>query len=126
MYPQPFTVQRIRRTKSGENALKQPVYSDSVSTVAVYGWQPVSEVERYTAALAGRTVTDLKLLSPTGDFLPTDAVVIGGAVTIVDGKAEVTGGGAKYEVDGQVEDYNHGPFGFTPGYAIGLRRVANA
>lgn len=111
MFPTPFSVQRIRRTKTGSNALKQPTYSDSVSTVAVYGWQPVSEVERHTAALSGRTVTDLKLLSPTGDFLPTDAVVINGVT---------------YEVDGLVEDYNHGPFGFTPGYAIGLRRVANA
>lgn len=111
MFPTPFIVQLIRRVKTGENALKQPIYTDSTSTVAVYGWQPVSEVERYTAALAGRTVTDLKLLSPTGDFQPMDAVVINGVT---------------YEVDGQVEDYNHGPFGFTPGFAIGLRRVANA
>jgi hypothetical protein len=27
-----------------------------------------------------------------------------------------------YEVQGLVEDYNHGPFGFTPGGRVNLRR----
>ncbi|OBG32419.1 hypothetical protein [Mycolicibacter heraklionensis] len=101
-------VQRIRRTQTGENALGQPIYADSVTSVAVYGWQPSSEMERHTAALAGRTVSDLKLLSPTGDFKSSDAVVINGVT---------------YEVDGEVEDFTKGPFGFNPGFAVGLRRV---
>lgn len=110
VFPAPHSVQRIRRTQTGENALGQPIYTDSVTSVAVYGWQPTSQEERYTAALAGRTVSDLKLLSPTGDFVSSDAVVISGVT---------------YEVDGEIEDYNHGPFGFTPGFVINLRRVAN-
>lgn len=108
-YPTPHTVSRIRRTKTGENALGQPIYSDTATPVAVYGWQPTNQQERYTAELAGRTVSDLKLLSPTGDFKSSDAVVIDGVT---------------YEVDGEVEDFTHGPFGFTPGFAIGLRRVS--
>lgn len=108
-FPTPFTVQRIRRTLSGENALGQPIYTDSSASVAVYGWQPASQEERYTAALSGRTVSELKLLSPTGDFRSSDAVIVNGVA---------------YEVDGEVEDYNHGPFGFSPGFTVGLRKVA--
>lgn len=110
MFPAPHTVQRIRRTPDGENAVGQPKYTESATSVAVYGWQPASQEERYTAALAGRTVSDLKLLSPTGDFKSSDAVIINGTT---------------YEVDGEVEDYNHGPFGFAPGFVVGLKRVSN-
>lgn len=113
MFPTPYTVQRISRTKTGENALGQPIYSDDESVaVHVIGVQPVSAEERYTAQLAGRTVSDLKLLSPTGDFKSSDAVVINGVT---------------YEVDGDVEDYTMGPFapGFG-GFVIGLKKVANA
>lgn len=111
MFPTPYKVQRIRRTKTGENALGQPIYAETVSTIAVYGWQPTDKTERYTAALAGRTITDLTLLSPTGDFSANDSVVIDGV---------------SYDVDATVVDYNNGPFGFKPGYSIGLRRVADA
>lgn len=112
MFPTPYRVQRIRRTQTGENALGQPVYAESTTSVSVHGWEPTSQEERYTAALAGRTVSDLKLLSPTGDFKSSDAVVINGVT---------------YEVDGEVADYTHGPFvpGFG-GFVIGLRKVSNA
>lgn len=111
VFPTPHTVQRVRRTKSGENGQGQPTYTEAATSVEVYGWEPTSETERYTAALAGRTVSDLKLLSPTGDFKSSDAVILPGGDT--------------YEVDGEVLDYNTGPFGFAPGYAVGLRRVTN-
>lgn len=111
-FPTPYTVQRIRRTRTGENALGQPVYSESTTSIAVHGMEPTNETEKYTAALAGRTVSDLKLLSPTGDFLPNDAVVVDGVT---------------YEVDGEVQDQTKGPFvpGFG-GFVIGLRKVTNA
>lgn len=112
MFPTPYTVQRTRRTKTGENALGQPVYTEAVTSVAVHGWEPTSQEERYTAALAGRTVSDLKLLSPTDDFKSSDAVMVSGV---------------SYEVDGAAADYTNGPFvpGFG-GFVIGLRRVTNA
>ena len=110
MFPTPYTVQRIRRTQSGENALGQPIYTESTTSIAVHGWEPAAQEERYTAALAGRTVSDLKLLSPTGDFKSSDAVIVNGVT---------------YEVDGVSEDFTNGPFvpGFG-GFVIGLRRVA--
>lgn len=110
MFPTPYTVQRIRRTKTGENALGQPIYTESMTSIPVHGWEPTNQQERYTAELAGRTVSDLKLLSPTGDFKSSDAVIVNGVT---------------YEVDGVPEDTTNGPFvpGFG-GFVIGLRRVA--
>jgi hypothetical protein len=108
--PTPFTVQRIRRVQTGENALGQPIYEEQTTDVAVYGWQPVSEDERNTAALAGRTITDLKLLTPDGDWRSGDAVIVDDT---------------QYEINGDVENYNTGPFGYQPGYAVNLRRVAD-
>lgn len=111
MFPTPYTVQRIRRTQSGENALGQPIYTESTTSIAVHGWEPASQEERYTAALAGRTVSDLKLLSPTGDFKSSDAVIVNGVT---------------YEVDGKAANYTNGPFvpGFG-GFVIGLRKVGS-
>lgn len=111
MFPTPHTVQVVRRVRSGENAVGQPVYSTDTRSIKVYGWQSTSQEDRHTAVLNGRTVSELQLLSPTGDFRPSDAVIINGVT---------------YEVAGDVEDFNHGPFGFTPGYVIGLRKVTNA
>lgn len=110
-FPARYQVQRIRRTQTGENALGQPIYTESTETVAVYSLQQTSEAERYTAALAGRTVTDLRMACPTGDFKPGDAVVFDGIT---------------YEVDGEVADHNTGWHGFKPGYSVNLRRVTDA
>lgn len=111
MFPTPFTVQRVRRTRSGENALGQPTYTETVKNVAVCSIQPTNQSEQYTAALAGRTVTDLKITCPTNDFQANDAVVVDGVT---------------YEVDGQIADYTHGWHGWKPGYTIRLRRVTDA
>ena len=112
MFPTPYTVQRIRRTQTGENALGQPIYATVTTSVAVHYFEPVSQEERYTAALAGRTVSDVRMGTPVGDFKSSDAVVYRGVT---------------YEVDGETADYTNGPFvpGFG-GFVIGLRKVTNA
>ena len=33
-------------------------------------------------------------------------------------------GDGQYEVDGEPEDYCHGPFGFRPGLVVNLRKVS--
>lgn len=107
------TVKRIRRTLAGENALGQPVYEESVKSIAVYGWygwQPTGAAERIQPELAGRIIDHLWLMSPTDDFRSGDAVIIKGE---------------KYEVDGEGSDYNNGPFGWKPGCVVSLKRVAN-
>lgn len=110
-FPTPFTVQRIRRTRNGEDALGQPTYAESTESVRVHGWQPTSQEERYVAEFTGRTVSDLKLLSPTDDFKSSDAVIIDGI---------------KYEVDGEPLNHNTGWHGFKPGFTVQLRRVDGA
>lgn len=75
---------------------------------AVYGWAPPQSREPKTAGVES-VVVDLELFVPpdwTSD--PRDRVV-------VDGKT--------YEVIGEPEDLNHGPFGFTPGYVVNLSRA---
>ena len=111
MFPTPYTVQRIRRTKTGENALGQPIYAESTKAIPVHSCQPVNDLEKYTAALANRTIADLRIASPTNDFQPQDAVIVNGIT---------------YEVDGAIADHNVGWHGWKPGYSVNLRRVANA
>lgn len=114
MFPAPYKVKRIRREQTGENALGQPIYSDdpSIKAIAVHYLEPVSMEERHTAALAGRTVSDYRLGSPTDSFRNGD---------------EVEFRGVTYEVHGEVEDYTVGPFvpGFG-GFVVGLRMVTNS
>ena len=60
--------------------------------------------------VAGRTVTQLKMLTPDADWEPTDQVRIAGV---------------EFEIVGDVEDYNNGPFVDTRGrFAVNLRRVS--
>ena len=72
----------------------------------VYGWQPAGTNE--ANASRHTVVSDLVLLAPPGFTLdPRDHVR-------VDGRT--------YEVEGEVEDLNHGPFGYAPGVRVNLRR----
>lgn len=74
----------------------------------VYGWSAPSSTEPKVAG-HDRVVVDVELLAP-----PDFTVSAHDLVDLPDGV---------YEVVGQPEDYNHGPFGFTPGLVVNLRRV---
>lgn len=111
MIPAPHAVTHIVRRRTGENALGQPVYSESATERRVYGWQPATQDERVIAAIAGRAITDVVMLTPDTDYASADRVVL-------DGKT--------YEVMGDAQDFTKGPFGFTPGCAVALRKVENA
>lgn len=72
----------------------------------VYGWAPAGTNE---ATASRQTVTaDLELYAPS-DFT-------------LDPRDRVRVMGRTYEVQGEVEDFDHGPFGFTPGVRVNLRR----
>jgi hypothetical protein len=73
---------------------------------SVYGWSPAGTNE--TNASRHTVTADLELLVPP-DFT-------------LDSRDRVRILGVTYEVQGLVEDYNHGPFGFTPGGRVNLRR----
>lgn len=76
---------------------------------SVFGWAPAGTNEETASR---QTVTaDLQLFAPSGFTLdPRDHVRILGQT---------------YQVEGIVEDYDHGPFGYTPGCRVNLRRFQN-
>ena len=81
-------------------------WSETPTPTPVYGWAPAGTNESNASR---HTVTaDLELYGPPDFTLdPRDRVVILGDT---------------YEVLGAVEDFNHGPFGYTPGVRVNLRR----
>lgn len=111
--PEPFEVIHWTRTKIGKSPAGQIRYSDPVPRNRnVRGFEPATDVEIRTAQLAGRTITELVMLTADGDW-PENSTV------------EFTWDGRKFEVNGPVRDYNLGPFDFKPGYAVDLRKVTD-
>lgn len=109
MFPTPHTVTHATRSAAGENALGQPVVQTVTAERPVFGWSPKNTDDGGDAVLAGRVITEIYLLTPDGDWSDGDTV------TLPDGR--------DFVVVGDVEDNNAGPFGFTPGYRVTLRRV---
>lgn len=74
----------------------------------VYGWAPAGSSEPFEAG-RNPVTSDLDLFAPEGfSCTAHDRVVVGGLV---------------YEVEGDLLDFNHGPFGWRPGTQVRLRRV---
>jgi len=110
--PEPFAVTLWRRPKLGKNPAGQVVYGEPVPEARkVRGFQPAGEQENQSAEYSGRKITELVMLTADGDW-PSDA-----KVELWDGR--------EFEVNGDVQDYNLGPFDFTPGYAVNLRKVTS-
>lgn len=113
MYPTPHTVTHLRRVTDGENALGQTLVTYEAVTRAVYGWSTKTVTDGGgNPELADRTITELALLTPDGGWSDGDKV------TMPDGR--------EFTVIGDQSDSNTGPFGFTPGYRVTLRRVHDA
>lgn len=109
---EPFDVTHWTRPVVGETPAGQVKYSDPVPRArTVRGFQPAEATEAQAAQLAGRKVTVLVMLTADGDW-PSDSMV-----ELWDGR--------KFEVNGDVQDYNLGPFDFAPGYAVNLRKVTD-
>lgn len=110
--PEPFSVTHWTRPVIGRNPAGQKKYGDPVPRArTVRGFQPAGEEENQTAQLAGRKVTELVMLTADGDW-PADSMV-----ELEDGR--------QFEVNGDVQDFNLGPFGFQAGFAVNLRKVTD-
>lgn len=113
-FPTPFTVGwHVYSTTTTDGYNRQvPAYTPEKTAEgtpkAVYGWANPTNTE---PKLAGhdRVVVDVELYTPPG-FNP-------GPHDLIDLPQ------GQFEVIGYPEDYNHGPFGFQPGYVVNLRRV---
>lgn len=109
-FPTPHTVETHALMKGSKDSHGNPAksWADGV-TQAVMGWAPATgDVEPVEV---GRTavIRDLDVFAPVGFIVgPHDRVTVDGDL---------------YDVVGHPEDFNHGPFGFAPGYRVGLKRV---
>jgi hypothetical protein len=90
-----------------------PTYSPPLNQpgtqVQVYGWAVPSTTDPKLAGHPDRVIVDVELYA-TPTFSPTPRSVIG----LPSGR---------FEVLGAVQDYNHGPFEWTPGGVVNLRKV---
>lgn len=84
------------------------VWADPVD-VKVYGWY-ISSTHEPQIAGHERVLVDAQVLAPP-EFVPSpkDRVVLPGR--------------GEFEVTGETEDYNHGPFRWRPGNVVNLRKV---
>ena len=111
MLPTPFEVQHLVRVEDPPNSptKPKPTWANPV-TRRVYGWAPAGTGEPFE--LAREPVTwDIDLYAPA-DFKPGphDRIALPGEAL-------------PFDIEGQVQDFSYGPFGFQPGVRIRLRRV---
>lgn len=78
--------------------------------VAVYGWY-ISTTHEPQIAGHDRVLVDAQVLGPESWVpAPKDKVLLPGRP-------------GEYQVIGETEDYNHGPFSWKPGNVVNLRKV---
>ena len=109
MIPTPFTVTVAPFDSDATDAHGNDV--DAWGTPVdqpVYGWGPAGSAEPREPG-RDEVTTDLDLLVPPGfTCTPRDRVTV----------ADQT-----FEVEGRVQDYTRGPFGYQPGGVVRLQRV---
>lgn len=110
MFPTPFTVLTHAVSEGADDAYGSPTKTWAAGVQQrVMGWAPAS-TDREPVEV-GRTVVvrDLDVFAPPEFAIgPHDRATIDGLL---------------YEVVGNPGDYTHGPFGFTPGIVVSLKRV---
>lgn len=110
VFPAPYTVQVSRWTlgepdKYGE---REKVYGPPVDR-KVYGWAPPGVEDELFSSNRDAVVQDLDVyVPPSFEISPDDLMVIGGE---------------EFRVLGGLRDFNNGPFRFTPGRVVRVKRV---
>ena len=109
-YPASFSVGVRTYSDGAADDFGDPVdaWSDPVAT-QVYGWAPAGTSEPFNAGREAVT-WDLDLLAPPEFACDRKDLVV------VPGEGE-------FKVEGRPQDFTHGPFGFTPGKVVRLKRV---
>lgn len=110
IYPTPHRVVHITEERVGENAAGQPITETRERERWVTSIRPrVNTTPNADVAVADRVIVECTMVTPEPDW-PHGS-------TVIDPR------GRRFKVEGDVEDYNLGPFGFTPGYLVKLREV---
>lgn len=108
-FPLRHAVERIRRSRLEADSLGNPTYVESVSKVLVAGWHnpvPSSDfIDEPVLAGHKRTVISAQMYAPSGEFIAED-------------KVRLTAGGTVFDVIGQPNNLDHGPFGWAPGLEV--------
>jgi len=110
-FPTPYTVGISTYSIGSLDAFGDPIASWSAPvSVGVYAVAPGTPGEDYEP---GRDVSRIPM------------VVLGPASSLGDigARDRITWAGRTYEVDGEPEDFDHGPFGFEPGCRVRMIRV---
>lgn len=110
VYPTPWAVQVRTHTAGANDSHGKPTdtWSEPGPAQPVYGWASAGTSEPAEPNRSAVT-HDLDLLVPPGfTCAPRDRIDVAGST---------------YEVEGELEDFTHGPFGFAPGGRVRLRKV---
>lgn len=107
MFPTRWAVQHLAYDGTTEDDRGNTVDSWAAPVERpVYGWGAPQSAEPKVAGVESVVVT-LELLAPTFPVDDRDRMVVDGVT---------------YDVVGDPEDYNHGPFGYAPGMVVNLTR----
>lgn len=110
VFPAPYTVQVSRWTLGEPNKYgeREKVYGPPVDR-EVYGWAPPGVEDELFSPNRDAVVQDLDVyVPPSFEISPDDLMVIGGE---------------EFRVLGGLRDFNNGPFRFTPGRVVRVKRV---
>lgn len=95
----------VRRALSDErDMLGNEVWVDEEREILVHGWAVPQSSEPKLAGHSQRVVA-VEMLAPVGAFTANDAVKLPGRDGVL-------------EVIGEPENYEHGPFGWSPGIEV--------
>src|SRR5699024_1951858 len=110
MFPAPFTVQTEEHYLTEPNRIgeRESAWHPPVDQ-KVYGWDPPGPEEEIFSASRDAVIHDLNVYVPPG-FVFGD-------------QDYMTIQGERFRAVGGLRDYNHGPFGFTPGLVARVKRV---
>lgn len=111
MLPTPHTATRFVFQEGATNDYGDPIelWSTVGTSHLVHGWAPPSADQMPFEQNRSAVVRDLDLLAPVGTpSAPRDHWDVGGVL---------------YEQVGHAEDFSTGPFGFSSGLRINLKRV---
>ncbi|QAX95553.1 head-tail adaptor [Mycobacterium phage Nibb] len=109
MFPATHKVLHTTQVKVGENAAGQVKTEPRTRERFVVSLRSRVDEPGSAAADADQVLTEYTMVTPDPDWFHDDQVT--------DAR------GRKFLVQGEPEDYNLGPFGFTPGYRVTLRKV---